>query len=363
MKNIFITYLKECFGFSSGILAMVLLMSGCVTENGEFGSPLPVPEANFITENANPYAGQEIGFTDTSNSLPSGWVWSFEGGEPVTSDLQNPQVIFPNQGTYAVSLIAINDAGESEQVTKSGFINVGPLPLPVADFTVENTSITIGETITFKDASDFLPKTWNWTFEGGSPATSSDANPVVTYNAPGTFDAKLVVTNDTSTSEEKVVQIVVQGAPISKASMTITANSTAPNSPTGDTFQASKMIDDDYSKPNFWFAQWPYFIADSGPHVINIELGDLSFLSGIRITSETTNKAIWRPKHVILETSDDGTNWITSSTFTSPSIDDAKLIEFNLDNPKVTKHVRISIDEVFANRSNDNLKINEIDLF
>jgi PKD repeat protein len=34
---------------------------------------------------------------------------------------------------------------------------------------------------------------WTWTFEGGIPATSTDPNPVVTYNSTGLYDVELIV--------------------------------------------------------------------------------------------------------------------------------------------------------------------------
>jgi PKD repeat protein len=37
--------------------------------------------------------------------------------------------------------------------------------------------------------------TWQWYFEGGSPATSTLMNPKIQYDAPGTYDVKLVVTD------------------------------------------------------------------------------------------------------------------------------------------------------------------------
>ena len=86
-------------------------------------------------------------------------------------------------------------------------------------------------------------------------------------------------------------------------------------------------------------------------------------LNGMKITSETDGGQVWRPKHIIVETSTDGNVWTTSGSFTAPSIEEAKLINFNLDNPLITKHVRISIDEVFSTNWTNNLKINEIDLF
>ena len=66
---------------------------------------------------------------------------------------------------------------------------------PVANFTGTPASVSPGQSVSFEDASTNAPTTWNWTFEGGSPATSTLQNPTVTYPTEGTFDVSLTVTN------------------------------------------------------------------------------------------------------------------------------------------------------------------------
>lgn len=53
--------------------------------------------------------------------------------------------------------------------------------------------------VTFTDLSTGNPTSWLWTFDGGNPATSTDQNPVVTYDTPGTYDVQLVATNSFGT--------------------------------------------------------------------------------------------------------------------------------------------------------------------
>ncbi|WP_347372886.1 alkaline phosphatase PhoX [Aequorivita sp. Q41] len=72
---------------------------------------------------------------------------------------------------------------------------------PLADFMADNVVIKEGETVSFTDLSENTPDSWNWTFEGGIPATSSDQAPVVTYNTPGVYDVSLVVSNVAGTSD------------------------------------------------------------------------------------------------------------------------------------------------------------------
>lgn len=64
-----------------------------------------------------------------------------------------------------------------------------------ADFYADQQVICIGETINFTDASYHGAVGWDWSFPGGSPVTSTDQNPSVTYNTPGTYEVTLVATD------------------------------------------------------------------------------------------------------------------------------------------------------------------------
>jgi len=68
---------------------------------------------------------------------------------------------------------------------------------PTANFSTPVTTILPNTSINFNDLSTGIPSQWQWTFEGGSPSTSSDENPLgITYASAGTYDVALTVTND-----------------------------------------------------------------------------------------------------------------------------------------------------------------------
>jgi PKD repeat protein len=74
----------------------------------------------------------------------------------------------------------------------------GPPPPPeppVAAFVADKPSVCIGSQISFTDQSVNNPTSWQWTFAGGSPSTSTQQNPTVVYNQPGTYAVTLTVTN------------------------------------------------------------------------------------------------------------------------------------------------------------------------
>jgi PKD repeat protein len=71
-----------------------------------------------------------------------------------------------------------------------------PVPLPpIADFEGTPTTVTEGNSVDFTDLSQNNPTSWAWTFEGGTPASSSEQNPIVTYDTEGTYQVSLTATN------------------------------------------------------------------------------------------------------------------------------------------------------------------------
>ena len=68
--------------------------------------------------------------------------------------------------------------------------------LPVAAaFSGTPMSIIPGQSVNFSDTSTGTVISRSWNFPGGTPSTSTEKNPVVTYSERGVFDAQLIVGN------------------------------------------------------------------------------------------------------------------------------------------------------------------------
>lgn len=79
-----------------------------------------------------------------------------------------------------------------------------------ADFTPKGAVLCTGEANSFSDFSTGTPSSWNWIFNGGTPANSTLQNPgLITYNAPGQYDVTLQVTNGTDTSTKTVTRYII----------------------------------------------------------------------------------------------------------------------------------------------------------
>jgi vibriolysin len=151
-----------------------------------------------------------VNFTDASSGATS-WLWNF--GDTGTSTLQNPSHTYTGVGTYTVTLTATNSSG-SDIMTKTNYITVTAPQMPVADFVASNVSATIGENVTFTDLTTENPTSWSWTFQGGTPASSTAQNPVVSWSAAGTYTVTLTATNSVgSDTETKTGYISVSAIP------------------------------------------------------------------------------------------------------------------------------------------------------
>jgi len=82
-----------------------------------------------------------------------------------------------------------------------------------ADFYADQTTVCFGSTVNFTNLSTSA-NTYLWTFEGGTPATSTDENPSVVYNTPGVYDVTLEASFGTeSVTETKTDYIAVFETP------------------------------------------------------------------------------------------------------------------------------------------------------
>lgn len=91
-------------------------------------------------------------------------------------------------GTYDIYMCA--DDG-STVMAQTQFKVVPPA---IASFSVSSNYVKVGESVIFTDQSTNNPTTWLWSFPGGSPSTSSEQNPIISYASEGKYDVSLTVT-------------------------------------------------------------------------------------------------------------------------------------------------------------------------
>jgi len=175
-----------------------LVLISCSSDDGPTEQPIePVlPVANFSASETAIETGAKVTFSESSEDANS-YSWTFEGGDPTTSTDKNPEITYAASGTYDVSLKVSNADGDDTE-TKADYITVTDVVTvtpPTAEFSASITTVEAGMPVVFTDASTDNPTSWDWEFEGGDPATSTDQNPTVTYATVGTYAVSLTATN------------------------------------------------------------------------------------------------------------------------------------------------------------------------
>lgn len=120
----------------------------------------------------------------------------------------------------------------------------------------------------------------------------------------------------------------------------------------------SNMVDGDDT--TYWHSKYPYTIATEGEHTVTIQMEAVKQINGLYLLSDRAN--YFSPKHVVVETSDDGTNWTVRKDIILTSKEESKKFNVNFDNTISTRYFRLRVDQVFSYNSIENLLINEIDI-
>jgi PKD repeat protein len=189
------------------VLALIITWSAC--------TPPSEPIADFDSSLKEINMGETVDFFDQSTNEPQSYLWTFEGATPSSSTDQNPtEIQYKNAGKYTVTLVVSNSAGNNT-ITKTDYIKVVNPLAPVADFTASDTTILEEMYVNFTDLTTKSPTEWEWTFEGGEPATSTEQNPQrIVYNSPGVYTVTLKAANsDASATTTKTGYVTVSKSP------------------------------------------------------------------------------------------------------------------------------------------------------
>ena len=170
--------------------ATLLALASC--EDDAKMAPL---EANMKCDRTEVAAGEKVCFMDQSTGNPARWDWVFEGGEPETSQLFSPEVIYNKPGTYSVTLRVGRADNNSERVF-SQLITVAYPGEMTADFEADKLNAYNTDDVTFTDKSAGFPNEWDWTFTSSDGITvkSTEQNTVIKF-APGLYTVTLNVSS------------------------------------------------------------------------------------------------------------------------------------------------------------------------
>ena len=102
---------------------------------------------------------------------------------------------------YATGMIRASTYGRG--MWESGLYVPGSYA-PLSAFGASANITCPGAAIQFSDFSAGQPTSWDWSFPGGNPSTSTQQNPVVNYNVAGIYPVTLITTNANGTDTKQV---------------------------------------------------------------------------------------------------------------------------------------------------------------
>jgi len=168
-------------------------------------APLPVPSVNVLNPIQCEPAVFEIVNT-TPNTLNSYWL--IDGNLEFVN--QNTVVTWDlYAGDYDVQLIITSTDGCVDSTTFVGLLHVDPVP--EANFGYSPNPVLMFNTqVNFTNLS-VNGSTYQWTFEEGDPATSTDENPSVLFpdGLEGEYDVTLITTSELGCSDTITKSLVV----------------------------------------------------------------------------------------------------------------------------------------------------------
>ena len=181
-----------------------------------------------------------------------------------------------------------------EQLIRAGTFGRGlwesslQLNPPLADFEADQITIPIECSINFTSLSQGPPDSYEWTFEGGTPSTSSEENPTnIVYNTEGIYDVQLAVTNSLGSNT------LLKEGYISVSSSLNPATDFSTNDTATCSNQKVEFTDQSLYCPNTW--EWSFspetaiFVNNT---TANSQNPEVIFELGVYSVSLTTTNAV-----------------------------------------------------------------------
>jgi len=164
------------------------------------------------------FATASISTTDFIPATSNDWCYGPIGSDCIQLNLNT----FSGSSGVRIKFEGFNNYGNNLYIDNININGVISGAAAIADFVVAgNTTVCAENEVLFTNLSANQPNNYQWTFPGGSPSSSSETNPTITYNQPGVYQVSLQATNTFGTDiETKVSYITIEANP----ALSISAN-------------------------------------------------------------------------------------------------------------------------------------------
>ena len=174
-------------------------------------------------------------------------------------------------------VVPVNITGERGTASNVATMDWPDNSLPKADFKASTTLAAPGQEITFESLCSANTETLAWEFPGASVETSTDAAPVVSYAAEGTYTVKVTAKNASGEAvAEKVDLITVSSKVTGDLTLLSQGKETSASAYVNDNEAPPFAVDGDVTKK--WCA------TGNPPHELTVDLGDVKTVCQVRIS-------------------------------------------------------------------------------
>lgn len=159
--------------------------------------PAQLPSVDFVITDPAKNAGESFSFVNRSTGANTAYTWTLTGARTQKLQTTNATAVYDLPGTYTVTLTATNSTGS---VSKSKEVTV-KAAAPTPDFSVNPSSILLGETTYLVDKSRGATDSWLWTIDNHNHmAIVNGQNSSFTPTHPGIYDISLSSSNEVGTN-------------------------------------------------------------------------------------------------------------------------------------------------------------------
>lgn len=148
-----------------------------VWETELYSDPLAVPFSAFSSNFTPGCINIPLQFNDVSSNNPTSWNWTFSGGSPANSTVQNPVITFPTVGIYTVTLVTTNTNGASPAFVTTVSIVSSPTIAPVS------ASICTGQGVNFSVTTNGQQVNWANGQQGNFISISNPSSSLYTFTS------------------------------------------------------------------------------------------------------------------------------------------------------------------------------------
>ncbi len=161
----------------------------------------------LIADANGPYYGgvnETIQFKGNASGGKPPYQWQWDFGDGATSNEQNPEHVYSNEGNYTIKLIVIDSLGNIANDTTYAVISEKLFADAGGPYYGK-----VNEEIQFNGLASGGKPPYQWQWDFGDGATSNEQNPKHAYTKEGKYVAKLTVTDSEGNTANDTAQVTI----------------------------------------------------------------------------------------------------------------------------------------------------------